>query len=263
MRRFAALGRDVAPIAFGSFKIGRNEGIKYAKGYELPSMEESRALLHAVCDLGIDIIDTAPAYGLAEARIGQALIARREAVVIATKVGERFANGRSEYDFSNAAVERSVRESMQRLCTDRLDIVHVHSDGPDLAILRDGGAIAALEDARARGHVGVIGFSPKTADGAMACLGDARIASLMVEYHPRDTSMSGVMDRCRSQDIAVLVKKPLASGTIPPEEAIPFVLAHPAVTAAVAGSLRIEHLQEIASLAGMERPRLPHQRLLP
>jgi diketogulonate reductase-like aldo/keto reductase len=74
----------------------------------------------------------------------------------------------------------------------------------------------------------------------------------MVEYHPRDTSMSGVMDRCRSQDIAVLVKKPLASGAIPPGEAIPFVLAHPAVTAAVAGSLRIEHLQEIARLAGMK-----------
>lgn len=251
-RRFHALGRDVAPIAFGSFKIGRNEGIKYAQGYELPSMEESRALLHAACDLGIDIIDTAPAYGLAERRIGQALVARRDSLVIATKVGEQFANGRSEYDFSRASVERSVRESMQRLCTDRLDVVHVHSDGSDLAILRDGGAIAALEDARARGHVGAIGFSPKTADGAMACLGDARIASLMLEYHPRDTSMAAVMDRCASQDVAVLVKKPLASGTIAPAEAIPFVLAHPAVTAAVVGSLRVGHLREIARMAGME-----------
>ena len=251
-RRFPALGCDVAPIAFGSFKIGRNEGIKYAQGYELPSMEESRVLLHAVCDLGIDIIDTAPAYGLAESRIGQALIARRGSVLIATKVGERFAHGRSEYDFSRAAVERSVRESMRRLCTDRLDVVHVHSDGSDLAILRDGGAIGALEDARARGHVGAIGFSPKTIDGAMACLGDARIGSLMVEYHPRNTSMSAVMDRCASQHVAVLVKKPLASGAIAPAEAIPFVLAHPAVTAAVVGSLRIGHLREIVRIAGME-----------
>ncbi len=253
MRRpFPALGRDVAPIAFGSFKIGRNEGIKYAQGYELPTAEESRALLHAVCDMGIDIIDTAPAYGLAESRIGQALLARRDSMVIATKVGERFAQGRSQYDFSRAAVERSLRESMQRLCTDRLDIVHVHSDGSDLAILRDGGAIGALEDARSRGHVGVIGFSPKTADGAMACLGDARIGSLMLEYHPRDTSMSAVMDRCALQDVAVLVKKPLASGAIAPAEAIPFVLAHPAVTAAVVGSLRVGNLREIARIAGME-----------
>lgn len=250
-RRFAALGREVAPIAFGSFKLGRNEGIKYAQGYALPSMAESRTLLHAVCDLGIDIIDTAPAYGLAESRIGQALMARRDAVVIATKVGERFANGRSEYDFSRSAVARSVAESMQRLCTDRLDVVHVHSDGSDLAILRDGGAIGALEDAQSRGHVGVIGFSPKTAEGAMACLGDARIRSMMLEYHPRDPSMSGVMDRCLSNEVAVLVKKPLASGAIAPSEAIPFVLAHPAVTAAVVGSLRLEHLREISRIAGM------------
>lgn len=251
-RRFPALDRDVAPIAFGSFKIGRNEGIKYAQGYELPTAEESRALLHAVCDMGIDIIDTAPAYGLAESRIGQALIARRDAVVIATKVGERFGKGGSQCDFSRAAVERSLRESMQRLCTDRLDIVHVHSDGSDLAILRDGGAIGALEDARERGHLGVIGFSPKTADGAMACLGDSRIGSLMLEYHPRDTSMAPVMDRCAMQDVAVLVKKPLASGAIAPAEAIPFVLAHPAVTAAVVGSLRAGNLREIARIAGVE-----------
>lgn len=250
-RRFEALGRDVAPIAFGSFKIGRNEGIKYADGYAIPSAAEARALLHAVCDIGIDIIDTAPAYGVAESRIGQALMARRESVVIATKLGERFAGGRSEYDFSRAAAERSLRESMQRLCTDRLDVVHVHSDGSDLAILRDGGALDALEEARDRGHVGVIGFSPKTVDGAMACLGDPRIGSLMLEYHPRDRSMSAVMDRCPAARVAVLVKKPLASGAIAPAEAIPFVLDHPAVTAAVVGSLRIEHLREIARLAGM------------
>lgn len=250
-RRFPALDRDVSPIAFGSFKIGRNEGIKYAQGYALPSMDEARALLHAACDLGIDLVDTAPAYGLAEFRIGQALMARRDAVVIATKVGERFADGRSEYDFSRDAVARSIRESMQRLCTDRLDVVHVHSDGSDLAILRDGGAIGALEDAQSRGHVGVIGFSPKTVEGAMACLGDARIRSMMLEYHARDPSMSAVMDRCLSSGVAVLVKKPLASGALAPSEAIPFVLAHPAVTAAVVGSLRIEHMREIARIAGM------------
>jgi len=250
-RHFEALGRDVAPIAFGSFKIGRNEGIKYAHGYSLPSAADARALLHGVCDLGIDLIDTAPAYGLAESRVGQALIARRESVVIATKVGERFASGRSDYDFSRPAVERSVRESMQRLCTDRIDVVHVHSDGSDLRILREGGAIGALDDARACGHVGVIGFSPKTLEGAMACLGDPRIGSLMLEYHPRDTSMAPAMDECARRGVAVLVKKPLASGAIPPAEAIPFVLAHPAVTAAVVGSLRIENLREIARIAGI------------
>jgi aryl-alcohol dehydrogenase-like predicted oxidoreductase len=251
MRPFPALGRDVAPVAFGSFKIGRNQGIKYAHGYELPSPADARALLHAVCDLGIDIIDTAPAYGLAESRIGQAMVTRRDTVVLATKVGEQRCAGRSTYDFSRASVERSLRESMSRLCTDRIDVVHVHSDGSDLAILRDGGALDALDAARGLGQVGAIGFSPKTLEGAMACLSDPRIGSLMLEYHPKDMTMSPALDGCRERGVAVLVKKPLASGTIAPSEAIPFVLAHPAVTAAVVGTLSVEHLREICVLAGV------------
>lgn len=249
-RRFPALRRDIAPIAFGSFKIGRNEGIKYAQGYALPTDAQACTLLHGILDMGVDAIDTAPAYGLAEHRIGRCLVARRQAAVIMTKAGERFEAGSSHYDFSGASVARSIRESMARLCTDWIDVVHVHSDGSDLAILRDGSAISAIADAQRRGEVGAVGFSPKSLEGAMACLADARIGSLMVEYHPLDRSMEPALDEAARRGVAVLVKKPLASGKLSPAEAIPAVLAHPAVTAAVIGTLSLEHLAESVRLAG-------------
>ena len=72
-RRLGRTGRHVSPIGFGAFKIGRNQGIKYASAYDLPDETAVAALLEGVLDLGINLIDTAPAYGLSEERIGRAL----------------------------------------------------------------------------------------------------------------------------------------------------------------------------------------------
>ncbi|MCA9245393.1 MAG: aldo/keto reductase, partial [Phycisphaerales bacterium] len=102
----------MTPIGFGAFKIGRNEGAKYPDRYDLPSDLESAAVLHGVLDLGIRLIDTAPAYGLSEVRIGAALKARRDAFVLSTKVGERFEDGRSHFDFSEDGARRSIDRSI-------------------------------------------------------------------------------------------------------------------------------------------------------
>ena len=53
----------MSPIGFGAFKIGRNEGIKYPQGYDLPDDARVERLLNEVLDLGINYVDTAPAYG--------------------------------------------------------------------------------------------------------------------------------------------------------------------------------------------------------
>src|SRR5687768_3221126 len=97
------LVRDAPPvsvIAFGAFKIGRNEKIKYPAGYKLPTFEEAQRLLNAVLDLGINYIDTAPAYGHSEEWIGRALTGRRGDFLLSTKVGETFEQGQSIWDYS-------------------------------------------------------------------------------------------------------------------------------------------------------------------
>ena len=73
LRTSARLGRSVTAIGWGAFKIGRNQGAKYPQAYELPSEADSVALVRNVLALGVHAIDTAPAYGLSEYRVGLAL----------------------------------------------------------------------------------------------------------------------------------------------------------------------------------------------
>jgi aryl-alcohol dehydrogenase-like predicted oxidoreductase len=240
--------RSASPIAFGSFKIGRNEGIKYAEGYELPSEEAAIALVRAAVALGIRHVDTAPAYGLAERRVGLALAGLAEPVSVSTKVGERFEAGRSSYDFSASGTRSSVARSVGLLGRSRLDLVLVHSNGDDERILREEGVTAALRRLREEGTVAAIGFSAKTLAGALAAL-DAGYDSLMLEYHPLDPGLRPAFERAAELGRSVLVKKALASGRLPASESIPFALAAPAVTSVVVGSLRADHLAECVSLA--------------
>src|SRR5437867_7075023 len=112
LRALGKTGLDVSPISFGAFKIGRNQKIKYAQSYPLPSEDETAKLLNGVLDLGINLIDTAPAYGISEERIGKHISPRRREFVLSTKVGERFEEGKSTHDFSSKAITRSVERSL-------------------------------------------------------------------------------------------------------------------------------------------------------
>ena len=80
-------------------------------------------------------------------------------------------------------------------------------------------------------------------------LDDARVDALMLELHPRDTSMLPAVRRAGIEGRAVFVKKPLASGHLPPAEAIPWILRHPEVTCVVVGGLNAERLRITAALA--------------
>ena len=237
----------VSPVGFGAFKIGRNVGIKYPQAYELPSEQQVERLLSAVLDLGINYIDTAPAYGLSEERIGRAISHRRREYVLSTKVGETFADGRSTHDFSSKAVQESVTRSLKRLRTDVLDLVFIHSGGEDLAILEETDAVPTLTRLRDAGLIRAIGLSGKTIDGARAALGWADV--IMVEYHLRDRAHAEIIAEAQRRDVGVVVKKGLASGHLDPAEAIGFVLGTPGVGSLVIGGLNIEHLQENVRLA--------------
>ena len=247
IHRLAVLGRKVPPLGFGAFKIGRNEGIKYPTGYELPSDDEVSRLLNGVLDLGCTLIDTAPAYGLSEERIGRHLSQRRSEFVLSTKVGETFANGKSTYDFSAAGVRASLERSRDRLRTDVLDLVFIHSPGNDREVLEETDVVGVLQEHRSQGVIRAIGLSGKTPAGARMALSWAD--ACMVEFHQQDTSHRAVIESAQQQGIAVFVKKGLGSGRFPPAEAIPFVLNQPGVTSLIVGGLNLDHFRENWNLA--------------
>ena len=239
----------LSPIAFGAFKIGRNEQTKYAESYDLPTLAETETLLNGVLDLGITLIDTAPAYGLSEQRIGTHLAHRNHEFSVSTKVGETFAKGHSSFSFTRDAINRSIDRSLHQLKRSMLDVVFVHSDGSDQTIIKESDALQTLCDRRASGDVGRVGFSPKHADGAIAALQTGAVDVLMIEFSPEEQSCSEALKRAFAQGVDVYIKKGLGSGRLPAEEAIPFCLSQPAVKTIVIGSLSLDHMQHNVTTA--------------
>ena len=247
-RELGRTGVAVSPIGFGAFKIGRNEGIKYERGYELPDIAAVQRLIDGVLDLGINLIDTAPAYGLSEERLGAVLGARRTEVVISTKVGEDFEHGTSRYDFSRPSANASIERSLRRLRTDAVDLLLVHAHRDDERILDETDIVETLQDAKRRGLTRLIGWSGKTVAAERRALPWADV--LMVEYHLDDTTHAPVIAEAAARGLGVLVKKGLASGRLPPADAVRFVVGTPGVSSLVVGALDLAHLRDNVAAAG-------------
>jgi L-galactose dehydrogenase len=152
-RPLGSTGLHVSALAYGASSLG---GV-------FRSIDESVgiAAVHAALELGINLIDVSPYYGLtvAETVLGRALKGvDRGSYVLATKVGRY---GDAEFDFSAERVAASVRHSMSRLGVEHLDIVQCHDiEFGDLDQIVDE-TLPALEYLREQGlirFIGVTGF---------------------------------------------------------------------------------------------------------
>ncbi|MEM7698863.1 MAG: aldo/keto reductase [Verrucomicrobiota bacterium] len=239
------------PLGLGTVKIGRNQGVKYPKAFDLPDDRSVEALLDLALALGITLLDTAPAYGTSEERLGKLLGQRREQFSILTKAGEDFANGESHFDFSGDAISGSIERSLRRLHTDRVDTVLLHSDGNDLAILDQSGAVDALFAARDKGHCRQIGISTKTVAGGLRAI-ELGLDAVMITYHPDYLEEEAVLDEAAKTGTQVYLKKVLGSGWTPTrsedadpiESAFRFVRAHPCQPVPIVGTINPVHLRE-------------------
>ena len=252
-RPLGSTGLSVSPLGLGTVKIGRNQGVKYPSGFELPDDQQVRDLLALARDAGINLLDTAPAYGTSEQRLGPLLNGQRHEWVLCSKVGEEFDNGESWFDFSAAHTRRSVERSLKRLHTDYLDLVLVHSNGDDLKVLEDE-VYPALQQLKQEGLIRGFGFSGKTVEGGIQALQDGDCA--MVTWNLREQAERPVLDYALEHNKGILIKKALASGHIclegedPVTAGFDLVFSHPAVSSAIIGTITPAHLtQNVSTVA--------------
>tara|TARA_B100001059_G_scaffold220331_1_gene242220 strand:+ start:9583 stop:10353 length:771 start_codon:yes stop_codon:yes gene_type:complete len=249
-RTLGSTGIECSRIGWGAFKIGRDQSTKFPEDYSIPSEDDSVRIIHEMIDLGINLIDTAPSYGLSEARLGKALEGRRDDVVLSTKIGEQFENGLSHYDFTSTAAVKSLQESLRRLKTDHVDMLWIHSNGNDQAILDDEAYLETLESFKDAGMTRAIGFSGKSLEGNRSAMSWAD--AIMIEYHLQDTSQESLILEAADRGIGVLIKKALQSGHLPGDEALRFVFhespAANAVTSVIIGSLQRERMKSNLTL---------------
>lgn len=259
----ADTGLTLSSIGLGTVKLGRDQGVKYPEGFQIPDDRAAASLINRARKLGINLVDTAPAYGRSEERLGQLFrqgkIGARTDWLIATKVGEEFettadGQGRSFHCFTPEHVAMSLERSLQRLGTDYLDLVLVHSDGHDEAVIRQYGILEVLAEYKVKGLIRATGMSTKTVTGGLLALDKSDCA--MVTWNLQEQGEKAVLDYAAKHNKGILVKKALASGHLclgaenspPPQQTDPvqagldFVYRHPAVTSVILGTINPDHL---------------------
>jgi aryl-alcohol dehydrogenase-like predicted oxidoreductase len=194
------LGRTdmvVSVLGFGGSEIG----------YESVSARTVAKLLGSALDAGLNVIDTAECYENSEELIGKAIGTRRHEYYLFTKCGHGAGWGRA--DWRPKALLKSIERSVQRLLTDRVDLVQLHSCSA--AELKRGDVIAALDQARQRGLTRYIGYS-----------GDGEAARYAVESGHFDTLQTSVsiadqealdltLPYARKREMGVIAKRPIAN----------------------------------------------------
>lgn len=252
-RQLGNTGMLVSPIGLGTVKFGRNTGVKYPENFQLPTDDAIRNLLSYAQELGVNVLDTAPAYGNSEERLG-ALLPQRQQWVIVTKVGEEFIDGQSQFDFSPRHLRFSIERSLKRLRTDYLDVVLVHSDGNDEYLIQQQDVFATLQHCKQQGLIRAYGMSSKTVAGGLLTLVHSDVA--MVTYNPQCTDDYPVIQQAYQQHKGVFIKKSLCSGHLqnlnspnPVQTSLTFILQQPGVSSIIIGTLNPQHLQESIRVA--------------
>lgn len=139
-------GIDIPIIGLGTSRLGERGGTPNAADYD-----KMLEVFEAVMDMGVEYIDTGANYGRAEEALGELIPSRRDKVVLATKV---YTNTRDE-------AERLFERSLERLQTDYVDILHLHSAGDrdiDTALSSDGAWSYILEQ-KALGRARFVGIT--------------------------------------------------------------------------------------------------------
>lgn len=144
-RKLGNTGLEVSVLSYGASSLG-------SVFRDVPK-EEGIRTVHTALDMGINLIDVSPYYGLtkAETVLGESLqTVPRDRYILSTKAGRY---GQDEFDFSRERIIRSAEESMGRLGTDYLDILLLHDIefGSLEQVMEEG--IPALEELKQSGKI--------------------------------------------------------------------------------------------------------------
>ena len=257
-RRYGQTDIFINPLGLGAAQIGD------------PKLDDAEVgrMLNAAVDAGINLLDTAPSYGISEERLGRHLAHRRAEVVLSTKLGYGVPG---VPDWTGECITLGVDQALRLLRTDHIDIAHFHSC--PRSVLEQGDVIDALDAAKRAGKVRAMAYSGENDDlayaiacgrfdGFMASLnicdqriirtllpamqGKGFIAKRAVANHPWRFAQRPVGDYCEEYWLrwrAMDMHHPdLNRGLEWGEISLRFALATAGVTGAVVGTAKAAHL---------------------
>lgn len=214
-RKLGNTGLEVSEIGFGALEIGRDWAPDVNENCTHCSEDEASRVLNGLLDAGINFIDTAPAYWMSEEFIGKSISHRRSEFILATKVGERWEPGNSIYDYSRGASLRFINESLQKLKTDYIDLLQIHS--ASMEVLERGETWQAMDDARRAGKVRHIGMT----GGVDECVRALEIGGYETVQFPYNLlniqAETRLLPLARDKNAGCIIMRGLAGGKLTPK----------------------------------------------
>jgi pyridoxine 4-dehydrogenase len=171
--------------------------------------ENARKVLRRAVELGVNLIDTADAYGpeVSELLIAEALHPYPSGLVIATKGGhtrpgpnEWVPNGRPEY------LTQCVEKSLKRLRRERIDLYQLHRIDKNVPVEESLGALKKARDAGKIRHVGLSEVTPKEIEQARKVL---PIVSIQNRYNIEDRASEEALNYCEREKMAFMPWAPI------------------------------------------------------
>jgi methylglyoxal reductase len=205
---FAELERgvNISRIALGTWAIGGSNWGEYDEGEAVKAIETA-------IDNGINIIDTAPAYGdgHAERLIGKIIKGKRDKIIVATKCGldidKNYIN-----NLSPEFIDYELTQSLKRLQTDYIDMYQCHWPDPNTPI---GDTMEALMRFQEEGRIRYIGLANFSIDEIRESIGYAAITSVQPHYSLLERSIEkDILNTCIGNGIAVLSYGSLGGGML-------------------------------------------------
>ena len=204
-RRLGRQGLEVSALGLGCMGMSQSYGV--------PDYAESLATIHRAIELGLDFFDTAEAYGPYhnEELLGRALGSRRDRVIIATKFGFRFEEGKiAGLDSRPEHVREVVDASLRRLGTDRIDLLYQHRVDKQVPI-ED--VVGAMADLVRLGKVRFLGLSEAGGDTIRRAHRVHPISALQSEYSLWERNLEDrIIPLLRELGIGLVPFAPLGRG---------------------------------------------------
>ncbi len=218
-------GLKISRLGFGGIPIQRIDA------------EGTKVLMQQMKDAGINFIDTARGYTVSEEYLGHALEGIREHFIIATKSMAR----------TKEAIAADIDISLKNLRTNYIDLYQVHNATPEQLeqVMAPGGALEALQEAKAAGKIGHIGLTSHSLDTFKMALDLDWVETFMFPYNIVETQAEKLIAECAKRNIGFIDMKPLAGGAIEDATlALRYICANDAVTVVIPGMAEAKELEQ-------------------
>jgi pyridoxine 4-dehydrogenase len=180
-----------------------------------PDLDQARATLRRVLELGVNFIDTADSYGpeVSERLIAEALYPYPDDLVIATKGGLlRPGPGRWDPDGRPEHLRAACEGSLRRLRLDRIPLYQLHRPDPRVPLAESLGALVQLKDEGKIRHIGVSNVSEDQLRQAQRI---TPVVSVQNRYNATDRASEAVLEVCELEQLAFLPWAPIQQADTP------------------------------------------------